>query len=133
MTADERLALIRRKVERAETHFENLKTVKNGFFKSFIEGEAYTIGSQPDSKLGHEGLSVFFPTSLNEIDPSIALMAGDILHSLRSALDHLACHLVQAAGKPVSDQVMFPIFRGDKIDEPSFSRKVEGMSNAAKD
>src|SRR6266545_1845390 len=130
MTADERLALIRRKIERAETHFKNLEVVKN----RFIEGKPYTVGSEPDSKAGHEGLHRFFPTSLGEIDPDIALIAGDIIHNLRSALDHLAVHLVDVESHPtvVSDKTMFPIFKGTQIDEPSFARQVQGMRDSAK-
>jgi hypothetical protein len=128
MTADERLALIRRKVEWAETHFQNLEVVKN----RFIERTPYTIGSEPDSKAGHEGLHRFFPTSFEEVDPNIALIAGDIIHNLRSALDHLACHLVAVAGNPILDETAFPIFRGDEIHEATFRRKVEGMRDSAK-
>jgi hypothetical protein len=129
MTADERIALIRRKIERAKTHFDNLEAVKN----RFIQSEPYTIGSEPDPKPGHEGLHRFFPTTLDEIDPDIALTAGDIIHNLRSALDHLACQLVEVAGNSVSEQTMFPISKRDSINEPSFRGQVQGMRQSAQD
>ncbi len=129
MTADERLALIRRKIEWAETHFKNLEAVKC----RFIQSAPYAIGSEPDPKPGHEGLQRFFPTRIDEVEPSIALIAGDIIHNLRSALDHLACYLVEVGGNSVTTNTMFPIFHGDSIDEPSFRRKVEGMRDTAKD
>jgi hypothetical protein len=128
MTADERLALIRRKVEWAERHFDNLEVIKN----RFIESNPYTFDSKPDSKPGHEGLHEFFPISIKEIEPSIALLAGDIIHNLRSALDHLVCHLVEVAGNPVTDDTMFPIFRGDVPNESTLSRKVKGVRDSAK-
>lgn len=34
---------------------------------------------------------------------------GDVLHNLRSALDHLACELVKANGQPVTKETAFPI------------------------
>lgn len=129
MTTDERVVLIKRKVEWAKTHLRNLETVKD----TFIEGKPYTIDSEPDPKEGHEGLHRFFPTSLSVIDPNIALMAGDIIHNLRSALDHLACQLVLINGSHVTDKTCFPIFKGTGIHEPSFARQVEGMADAAKD
>jgi hypothetical protein len=128
MTADERLALIRRKVEWANTHFENLEVIK----KRFIKGKPYTIDSEPDSKAGHEGLYRFFPTYLGPIDPRIALLAGDIIHNVRSALDHLACHLVEAAGNKPSPKTCFPIFKGTTINEPAFAAQVKGMRDSAK-
>jgi hypothetical protein len=129
MTADQRLALIRRKIEWAETHAKNLETVRDGF----IQSKPYTIGSEPDTKSGHEGLYVFYPTSIKEVDPRIALIAGDIIHNLRSALDHLACQLVEVAGNSITDQTMFPIAKGDSLNEPSFRGKVKGMRQTAQD
>jgi hypothetical protein len=128
MTIDERLVLIRRKIEWAETHFKNLELVKN----RFIEGKPYTIGSEPDTKPGHEGLHRFFPTSLEDVDPKVALIAGDIIHNLRSALDHLACHLVEAAGNDITDKTCFPISKGTEIHESTFAGQVKGMRDSAK-
>jgi hypothetical protein len=129
MTADERLALIRRKIEWAEAHAKNLEAIRDGF----IQSKPYTVGSEPDLKPGHEGLHRYFPTSIKDVDPRIALIAGDIIHNLRSALDHLACQLVEVAGNSITDQTMFPIAKGDSINEPSFSGKVKGMRKAAQD
>ena len=129
MNADERLAIIQRKVERAKSHFKDLEIVKDAFIKT----EPYTIGCEPDPKPGHEGLHRFFLTSLGEIDPNIALIAGDIVHNLRSALDHLACQLVLVNGQPIADETGFPIFKGTEINEATFARKVKGMTVAAKD
>ena len=107
MTADQRLRIVRRKVEWADTHLIDLHKYRNRFIKE----KPYTIDSEPDPKPGHEGLHRFFPTSLRLIDPSIACIVGDIVHSLRSALDHHACQLVEDEGNQVTRHTMFPIFR----------------------
>ncbi len=58
------------------------------------------------------------------IPASFALLSGDAVHNLRSALDHLACALVEARDPSTSEtgpaQVEFPIFR----DEGEFDRRV---------
>jgi hypothetical protein len=129
MTADERLALIRVKIERAKQHFADLEAARDRFIKS----NPYSLGKKPDPKPGHEGCNLWFMTRIDPIPTEIAMLVGDAIHNIRSALDHLACQLVFASGNSISDQTSFPIFKGTQINEPSFARKVQGMSQAAQD
>jgi hypothetical protein len=58
-------------------------------------------------------------------------MVGDILHNLRSGLDHLAWKLVEVSGGTPDNRTEFPIFK-DKAAWESASRKkkVKGMHRA---
>jgi hypothetical protein len=68
------------------------------------------------------------------IDSAIQLLAGDILQSLRSALDYLAWALVSANRGQPSIQTAFPITEkapGTKGYDDAFAGKVRGMSKDA--
>jgi hypothetical protein len=59
------------------------------------------------------------------------LLAGDAMHNTRSALDHLACRLVELENNPVTNRTAFPIWG----DEPAtrrergrFKEAIRGMS-----
>jgi len=70
------------------------------------------------------------------IDPAIPLLAGDILQSLRSALDYLANALVVANGKEPTTDTSFPISKKTPLAdgyESAFTRKVTGMRQDAID
>jgi hypothetical protein len=62
----------------------------------------------------------------------IVLMAGDIIHNLRSALDHLAFNLVQVGGGTPTTKTCFPIAETREKYESSKAAKVRGMTDAAK-
>jgi len=129
MTADERIALISVKMERAKKHFGDLEIARN----RFINSNPCELNFKPDTKPGHEGLNLWFMTRIDPIPSEVSVLAGEAIHNIRSALDHLACQLVRVYGGTVSGQTSFPIFRSTQIDEPTFARKVEGMSQVAKD
>lgn len=69
---------------------------------------------------------------LPEPNPHWGLIVGDAVHNMRSALDHLACRLVER-GDPSRDigRVAFPIWDEDPRREPDKLRRyrtlVEGM------
>src|ERR1700733_5044928 len=70
------------------------------------------------------------------IPPSLVCIAGDVIHNLRSALDHIVCALVQANGNSVIKENEFPIF-DDPIAtaklQARFALKVEGMRKEPQD
>ena len=47
--------------------------------------------------------------SVRAVDPMVAVIVGDIVHNLRSALDHLAWQLVLLDGRPPNENTAFPI------------------------
>src|ERR1051325_4586005 len=123
MNADERIELIREKIKRANKHLVDLEVARNRFFD---EPKPYVIEREHDPQTGDD---VFKINHLREPPIEIALIAGDVIHHVRSALDHLACQLVAVKGNPVTDQTSFPIFKGAKINKRTFTGKVEGMAD----
>lgn len=71
-----------------------------------------------------------------EIPLRFSVLVGEIVHNLRSALDHLAFQLVKAAGNRPTRKTAFPLFTkdptGDKKATTSYDSSVEGMSLRAK-
>jgi hypothetical protein len=129
LTAEERLALIRVKIQRAKKHLGDLEVARDGF----VQSKPYIIDRKPNTKPGHEGFDLYFMTQIDPVPDEISTIFGDAIHNLRSALDHLAFQLVEVGGGKVSDQTSFPIFKSTEINEPSFAGKVNGMSDPAKD
>ena len=57
---------------------------------------------------------------LKEPPAEIGVVVGDIVHNLRSALDHLACQFVMSNGGSPSTKTAFPVF----IDDPKATQKL---------
>ena len=116
MTADERLALIRRKIERANTHLKDLEIIRDRFLNS----DFYALGSEQHPRPGYENFDVFFPVRVDPVPSEISLLAGDAIHNIRSALDHLACQLVDVFSKPitVSDKTRSRFSRAPRLTNP---------------
>jgi len=127
MTADERLARIRTKVDRANKHLDDLKVARDGF----IDSTPYTRDFKIDPQSGNY---LVYLTNIKSVPDPLGCIAGDAIHNLRSALDHLACHLfeVGSPGQPIPDATGFPIFKGTAINEGTFAGKVHGMRTSAK-
>ena len=126
MTADERLSLIRVKVERAKQHLRDLEVARD----SFIKSKPYRIESKPDPQTGY---NVFYITDLQATPAEIGLVAGDVIHNLRSALDHLAYQLVYVSGATHSKQTSFPIWDDATEYKAQRARRVQGMAQSAID
>ena len=108
VTGDEMLALIRAKVERAKQHLDDLKVVRD----RFIQSEPYLVDSKenPDPRYVD-----FYLTNIEAPPNEIGLVTGDVIHNLRSALDHLAYQLVLVNGATPTRQTCFPIFDSAQI------------------
>lgn len=126
MTADERLTLIRVKVERAKQHLRDLEVARN----SFINGNPYRIEREYDPQTGYNTYRVF---DIQTPPAEIGLLAGDVIHNLRSALDHLAYQLVYVNGATHSKQTAFPIWDSDSEYNAQRARRVKGMAQSAID
>lgn len=127
MTADERLALIGVKVERAKQHIADLDKAVKVFFDS---GNC-EIGIKDDPNTRDR---ILYLARLNPIPPIIAAIAGDALYDLRSALDHLASQLfvVGTGGLTIDRRIEFPIADSPtELKNAMFRRKVKGMWPAA--
>ena len=62
-----------------------------------------------------------------EVNSAISLIAGDAIHNLRSALDHLAASLVRDAGNTPSKQTYFPICQSPAHYVAESPGKIKGM------
>jgi hypothetical protein len=126
MTADDRLALIRIKIERAYKHLDELEYVIG---LSSDEIHFNVVGMNFDSQTGKRFLATQ-PLIFN--DETIPAIAGDAVHNTRCALDHLTFHLVQVGGgrnttKFKWNDVRFPIFPTFESYESGKTRKIDGM------
>src|ERR1043165_4059181 len=137
LTADERIALIRVKVARAYQHIENLEAR----IKTFLDGEPYKVGIKPHPQL--PGVTHHYLASVQPMVGAIPLFAGEAIQQMRTALDHLAWHLVEIGcakqnivlSRTEQKQIGFPIIDTDipAEYEASRKRKVKGMTQAAID
>ena len=85
-TADQRLALIWPKVERAKKYILDLEAAIAAFRKT----EPYTVGTKRDPQTRK---LVYYMTRVDPVPLDIAAISGDVVHNLRGALDYLHQHL----------------------------------------
>jgi hypothetical protein len=115
LSADERIILIRIKIERAKKHLRDLAG-------DVLAAESTPIVIRDDdtqsTKSTADTVKFKFSQGLPASDTSVNLPrfsadvlagAGDIAHNLRTALDHLMCHLLLVAGSGITTRDYFPI------------------------
>lgn len=130
MLADNRLRLIRIKIKRANKHIGDLEDA----VRDFVQPVGKTIRFNQDPKMGNVGMQF---SDLYIYQSDIPAIAGDAVHNLRSALDHLAFQLAEvgiARGeKPVEkwEDVQFPIGNGPDGYKSMKARRVQGMTREA--
>jgi hypothetical protein len=122
-SADARLALVRVKIERAKKCFHDLETELGNFGDKHFDmsfEKTHTSFRQGPPDIARQRIRPFDALAI----------AGDVVHNLRTALDHLASQLVSAGsdGEP-SRRVEFPIAKDAATYEHDKARKVEGMSS----
>jgi hypothetical protein len=105
LTALDRLAGPLAKVERAKHHLQEVGAVLAAFFDT----KPYVFAWRQDPRTRRV---TYYLTSVTDVPPEIAVLAGEVIQSLRSALDQLAYQLVLVGtGKPGPfTHVYFPIF-----------------------
>jgi len=115
LSADERIILIRIKIERAKRHIRDLAADILAIERRTVvirKGEREVRNTAPDGV--NVRLSQGLPSTdrfLNTIvcSPDVPAGVGDIAHNLRTALDHLTCHMLLVAGSVVTSRDAFPI------------------------
>jgi hypothetical protein len=131
MTADDRIRLIRIKIERANKHIAELEDaiLQSGVLHG--KTARANMDAEPGEPFLHFG-------SFNVYAPEIPAMIGDAAHNLRSALDHLAYHLVWVGtdnGEVRSqgwEKIQFPIAHSaDSYKSDRTAGKVQGMERKA--
>jgi len=126
MNSQPRLDAIRSKINRASKHIDDLAAA----CKTFINATPFVLDRETDPSTGYYRFRLI---DIKEPPREIALIAGDAVHNLRSALDHLAYQLVLANGGTPLKQTCFPIFDDIAKYQRMDANKVRGMSQAARD
>jgi hypothetical protein len=118
-----RLALIQIKIERAKEHITNLHNVIQGFFDS----KPYQVSTKRDASRR----LIYYLSNVQPTSTRIAVIEGDAIQNLRSALDHLAWQLflIGTGGTVNGDQVYFPIAN----DATSYNSKLRGLRGMKSD
>lgn len=114
----------RLKVERAKQHIANL----DAHIAAFVQRDPYVVVRAEDPDTGD---LVWRVRVREQPDPRWGLIAGDAIHNLRSALDHLVWQLVLANGRQPTDETMFPIARSAKQFQAGGLRRIKGVSAQA--
>jgi hypothetical protein len=129
MTAEEALAAIRVKIDRANHHIRDLE----GQVGAFLDAKPYKVGAKRDPQTRK---TIYYVVSVSETPFGIASTAGDAIQNLRSALDHLAYRLVVVGlGAPPlrPEYIAYPI-ADSQAQYPSLrDGKVKGARQDAKD
>jgi hypothetical protein len=128
MTADQRLAAIWLKIERAKKHIEEF----NGAIKPFTASNPYVVGAKRDPQTRK---LIYYLHEVRPVPDTIPLIVGDVIQCLRSALDHLAYQLflTGTGGMGEGHHIYFLIERDAKEFKSRLARKVEGMRQEAID
>jgi hypothetical protein len=125
LDANDRLILIRVKIERAKKHLADLEAD----VRKFRHERLNVVGTHTDPKTR---AVAYFHADLPVLSFNALAAAGDIVHNLRSSFDHLAGQLViVGSGNEPTRRVEFPIAKDFATYEAEKARKVEGMTELA--
>lgn len=128
-TAEERLLQVRPKIERAKKHIADLNVEILGFLKT----NPYIVSTKRDPQTRK---LIYYLSNVEPVPVLIALITGDVIQNLMSALDHLAYQLVCAATNdrpPNPNWIYFPVQDDATKYETKKLRKIEGARQTAID
>lgn len=128
MTAEERLALVLAKVDRADKHIIEL----NGEIIAFYKTNPYKIISERNPQTRQ---LVYKLSRVDAVPKPISAIAGDVVQNLRSALDHLAQQLwlVNNPGAVSVGDVYFPTDSSSSQFKANAPGKIKGLRKDAVD
>jgi hypothetical protein len=122
----DRLVGVRAKTERAKKHIGELDSAIDVFFQS----NPYRVSREDDRQLG--GIR-YVLRDISTIPVEIPVIAGDVLHNLRSAMDHIVGQLVLANGGTIEKRHCFPVVEFAKDYQPLATRALKGVRQEAID
>ena len=114
----------RLKIERADEQLADLTRDANAFFQT----GPYEIVVEHDEQTGDQVLRA---RVLREPPLNFAVVVGDIVHELRSSLDHVVWQLVLVNDDQPDGSTEFPIFWEPKAYASAGQRKIRGVGTAA--
>jgi len=115
LSADARIVLIRIKVERAKKHLKDLAADVLATERRTVvirDGDTQSVKSATDAvtfKFSQGLPSTDKFLNVPRFSADVLAGAGDVAHNLRTALDHLMCHLLLVAGSGITKRDCFPI------------------------
>lgn len=125
--ASPKLEGARAKVERAKQHICDVQRE----WDTFLGGNPYRATAEFDPE---RGITAYFLDEFSSIPIHISLVAGDAIHSLRTALDYLAYALVERKpGDLENTQLYFPICKSREAYESESMRKTKGIPKEIKE
>jgi len=122
----DRLEGVKAKVGRAKLHFAELNAALGAFFGT----NPYVVGTKHDPQTRR---LIYYLVSVRAVPSEISVIAGEVLQSLRSALDHLAYQLVLVGtgrSGPFTN-VYFPIFDSVAKYKTGKLGQIKGMRQDA--
>ncbi|MBI5318915.1 hypothetical protein [Bradyrhizobium sp.] len=115
------------KIQRAEENIRHLNREINGYVASSSTSYRMIREFRND---GRQYAFVAFGNS--SVPPRFAVLAGEIVHQLRSSLDHLLCALVKKRGGRPSRKHQFPIYTSVREFDNARARGIiDGVSASA--
>lgn len=113
------------KANRAKKHLSDLQAAIDRFF----ETNPYFVVVKDNPESGYRECEV---ARADPLPPDLAIISGDCIHNLRSALDHLVWQLVLANGrKPEEMRTAFPVWRSEADFESGRPGDAKGISKEA--
>jgi hypothetical protein len=112
------------KQQRAQEHINELQRIIDVWRK--FDQNAFGIKVNP-----HTGDVTYYLKRVPALPESVALIVGDILHNLRSALDYMACGMVVAGGGKITSKTKFPVREVAEDWEKSGLEMVRGAKQEA--
>jgi hypothetical protein len=124
----DRLEGVKAKVDRAKLRFDELNAALDAFFRT----NPYEVGTRRDPQTRR---LIYYLVSVRAVRPEISVIAGEVLQSLRSALDHLAYQLVLVGTGQSGpfNYVYFPIFDSAAKYKAGKLGQIKGMRQDAID
>ncbi|HEX3571777.1 MAG TPA: hypothetical protein VHU44_13230 [Acidobacteriaceae bacterium] len=117
---------IAEKLKRADQNIVNLDTE----IKSFLQGGEYPVIPKPNTQGWEEALAYH---RHKPIPLRFSVLTGEIVHHLRSSLDHVVWHFSDSAARAKPHSIEFPIFEIEPTEKNEIARyagKVKGITNA---
>jgi hypothetical protein len=120
---------IAEKLKRADENIDNLNTE----IERFIQGGLYPVIPHPNSETWNEALSYH----RDKVIPlRFSVLAGEVVHHLRSCLDHIVWYFsIPNLTPKIETSIEFPIFEIDPYNPPDskkialYERKIKGITN----
>lgn len=108
-----------RKLERAEEHLTDVE----GMIADYVGRDPYEVGERMEND---EGRSIRFLRFTEQPDNMLAVVIGDVIHNVRSALNHLAVACVPREKR--RRRLQFPIFDEDPATIEDLKRRKTALN-----